>query len=84
MWPWKKKKPTEKKEPSESEKVLAESKRNVEDITLLFKHGVTRFDESEAYLKALIELHPEVKEHPAILDLRKREEEYQAEKAKRN
>lgn len=81
---WKKKKPNGNKEPSESEKVLADSKKNLGDLTLLFKHGVTRFDESEAYLKALVELHPEVKEHPAVLDLAKRQEEYRKEKAGEN
>lgn len=81
---WKKKKPNKNKELSESEKVLADSKRNLADITLLLNHGVTRFDETEAYLKALIELHPEVKGHPAVLDLAKREEKYRKEKAKEN
>lgn len=77
----KKNKVTKPVEISELEKQGEDIKKMAKDVSLMFKYGVSRLDYSEAYLKALVELHPEIKDHPAILDLLKREEEYQKEKS---
>lgn len=50
------------------------------NLSLMMKHEVTRFDVTEAYVKALVDLHPEVKEHPRVIDLVKREKAYRKEK----
>ncbi len=83
MWPLKIKTewvPKEKPVP-EIKKVTDEA---LDGIKLIVKHRVTRVDETAACLKALIELHPEIKEHSAVVDYKRRKAEYQAEKAKQN
>ena len=79
-WLWKRKAKVEKPV-SESAKSLEELKGIAGSLGMQIKHGVTRFDQSDAYLKALIALHPEVHDQPAIIEMKKREEEYQKEVA---
>lgn len=66
MWFWRKKKGKVKKPLSD-----------LRIISLQMEYRITRLDYMEAYLKALLKLHPEVKDHPAVLDLAVRRAKYQ-------
>lgn len=79
-----KKKELAKQEVKQKDPKLSEMEEATRSISLMVKHKVTRFDETEAYVKALVDLHPEVKEHPAVRELQRREEEYLREKAGEN
>lgn len=75
MWPWKKKDKLDTVMP-EPDEVLAKYEKLMEKLTLASDFEVTRFDRMEAYIKALVVLHPEVKEHPIVKDLSKRVEQH--------
>ena len=79
-WPWQKKQADEQKEPPARDQRLSgidmQIDMQIDMLKLMSKHNVTRFDGLEAHMKALVDLHPEAREHEAVLDFAKRLDEY--------
>jgi len=56
--------------------------KSMQEIQLLLSLRASRIDEFEAYLQALVGLHPEVRDHPKVLEFERRRKEYEEGRTK--